>query len=86
MLVMKRAEPLAKTYKGKFLDLNSIRPEENAVHDLTFLTNKFLLEYEDIISTSSWGKLDNVNVLVDYGCTSRIGDLLYDILFAFMKF
>lgn len=85
MLIMRRAEPLSEYIKSRFLSLDSLRPEKNAVSDINLLTNKFLLDYEDIISTSSWGKLENTNVLIDYGCTSRIGDNFYDFLFLFLK-
>ena len=34
--------------------------------------------FEDIESTSSWGLINSVPVLIDYGCTEEEGDAFYD--------
>ncbi len=80
-IIMRRAVPLSQYYKGKHVDLNAIRPEKSSYIDLNKLTKDFILDYGDIISTSSWGVYKNENVLIDYGCTSYVGDVVYNILF-----
>jgi hypothetical protein len=77
MIVMPRATPLSQLINNKFVDLKTIRSEPTAYKDLLYLTKKFYLFFEDIESTSSWGILNNVPVLIDYGCTSEEGDLFY---------
>jgi hypothetical protein len=78
-LIMRRAIPLSKYNKNQFIDINSIRPEKDLIVDLKQLANSFLLFYEDIISTSSWGIYKNERVLIDYGCTEQIGDIYYRV-------
>ena len=74
---MRRAFPLSSLIKDKYIDLKTIRPEKESYADLNKLTNNFILLAEDIISTSSWGIYNNENVLIDYGCTTYLGDALY---------
>jgi hypothetical protein len=81
MIVMQRAIPLETFIKEKYIDINKIRPENSAYHDLNQLAKDFYLFYEDIKSTSSWGIISNMPVLIDYGCTSEAGDRYYDKLF-----
>jgi hypothetical protein len=81
MLIMRRAVPMKKFVKSRFIMLNTLWPDMNSVNEINYLARRYLLDYNDIISTSSWGKLNNANVLIDYGCTSRIGDNIYDFLF-----
>ena len=76
-IIMKRAIPLSNSIKDKYIDLKTIRTEKKSYADLTKLTKKFILDPEDIISTSSWGILNNENVLIDYGCTTYLGDAFY---------
>lgn len=80
-IIMRRAVPLYKGGKNKWIDLHKIRPEESAYSDLNKLATKFMLEYEDVISSTSWGVYNNKNVLIDYGCTSYFGDYVYSALF-----
>lgn len=80
-IIMRRAIPICKYQKSKLVDLNEIRPEESSYNDLNKLATKFMLEYEDVISASSWGVYNNENVLIDYGCTSYFGDFVYSALF-----
>jgi hypothetical protein len=80
-IIMRRAIPICKYQKSKLVDLNEIRPEESSYNDLNELARKFMLEYEDVISASSWGVYNNENVLIDYGCTSYFGDFVYSALF-----
>lgn len=77
MIVMPRAIPLSQITNSEFVDLKSIRSEQNAYRDLLYLSKKFYLFFEDIESTSSWGLLNNIPVLIDYGCTSEEGDWFY---------
>lgn len=78
-IIMKRAVPLSNLIKDQYIDLKTIRKEKESYSDLSKLTKKFILDAEDIISTSSWGILDNENVLIDYGCTTYLGDVYYTI-------
>jgi hypothetical protein len=77
MIVMPRAIPLSQITNSEFVDLKSIRSEPNAYKDLLYLSKKFYLFFEDIESTSSWGLINNIPVLIDYGCTSEEGDWFY---------
>jgi hypothetical protein len=86
LLIMKRAEPLSKTIQGKYVNLKNIRREPNLFHDLNYLADKFYLFYEDLICISSWGTLNDENVLIDYGCTSYNGDFYYEMYFLFNSF
>ena len=76
-IIMKRAIPLSSLIENNYIDLKTIRKEKESYADLTKLTRKFILDPEDIISTSSWGVLNNENVLIDYGCTTYLGDAFY---------
>lgn len=81
MIIMKKAIPFSKLTKNKHIDLAKIRPEQTAAKDLRTLAINFFLYYSDILAASSWGQLDGSNVLIDYGCTSRIGDIFYEVVF-----
>lgn len=80
-IIMRRAIPLYNLIKKKYIDLRTIRPEKEAYDDLTKLTSNFMLDAEDIISSSSWGIYNNQNMLIDYGCTSYVGDAFYTLLY-----
>jgi hypothetical protein len=80
-IIMRKAIPLSNILKDKYINLKNIRPEKESYMDLNKLTNNFILFPEDIISTSSWGILDNKNVLIDYGCTSDLGDAFYTFFY-----
>lgn len=76
-IIMRRAIPLSSIIKDKYINLKTIRPEKESYDDLNKLTREFILDPEDIISTSSWGIYNNKNVLLDYGCTTYLGDVFY---------
>jgi hypothetical protein len=78
MIFMPRAIPLSSLTSKKYLDIKKIRSDENAYEDLKYLINRFYLFYEDIESVSSWGLINGLPVLIDYGCTNELGDLYYD--------
>ena len=80
-IIMRRAIAISKYRKSEWVDLDEIRPEESSKNDLNKLARNFMLEYEDVISASSWGVYNNENVLIDYGCTSYFGDFVYSALF-----
>jgi hypothetical protein len=72
MVVMMRAIPVIP------LDMVAGDPEINlfitekgykVYEDLKYLSQKFGLLYEDLLSVTSWGYLGNRMVLVDYGCS-----------------
>jgi len=76
-IIMGRAIPLSSLIKDKYIDLKTIRPEKESYADLNTLTNNVILLADDIISTSSWGIYNNEKVLIDYGCTTYLGDTFY---------
>lgn len=80
-IIMRRAIPLSSLVKDKYIDLKTIRPEKESYADLNKLTNDFMLLADDIISTSSWGIYNNEKVLIDYGCTTYLGDALYSLFY-----
>ena len=80
-IIMRRAIPLSSLIKKKYINLKTIRQEKESYADLKKLTKIFILDAEDIISTSSWGIYNNQNVLIDYGCTSYLGDAFYTLLY-----
>lgn len=82
-IIMRRAIPLSSIIKDKQIDLKTIRPEKESYDDVKKLTHDFILDPEDIISTSSWGIYNNKNVLIDYGCTTYLGDIFYTIRYGF---
>lgn len=80
-IIMRRSKPLSEIIKDKYINIKTIRQEKTACRDLNHLAKKYYLYYSDIIDTSSWGKLEDENVLIDYGCTSEEGDHYYNFLF-----
>ena len=76
-IIMRRAIPLSSIIKDKNISLKTIRHEKESYTDLNKLTREFMLDPEDISSTSSWGIYNNKNVLLDYGCTTYLGDVFY---------
>ena len=76
-IIMRRAIPLSSYIKNQYINLKTIRPEKESYADLNKLTKNFILDADDIISTSSWGIYNNENVLLDYGCTTYLGDFFY---------
>lgn len=70
MIVMPRAIPLSYYISEPYIDISKIRRDRNSYVDLIKLSQKFDLLFEDIVSTSSWGILNNRMVLIDYGCTN----------------
>lgn len=81
IVIMKKAAPLTDSKSRKFLDLKAVRNEQEVEAEINALAEEFYLYYEDIIAVNSWGNLDGVNVLIDYGCTSEVGDIYYQMLF-----
>ena len=81
ILLMKRALPLSTRNSNKSINLNAIREEKNSASDLNYLATRYYLYYNDIVSPSSWGQLNDKNVLIDYGCCSVKGDRYYGNLF-----
>ncbi|SKA77578.1 hypothetical protein SAMN05443428_10240 [Caloramator quimbayensis] len=70
MIAMPRAIPLSYYIREPYIDISKVRSDRNSYEDLIRLSNKFNLLFEDIVSTSSWGILNNRMVLIDYGCTN----------------
>ncbi|OPJ57975.1 hypothetical protein [Clostridium oryzae] len=79
-LIMPRAVPLSAYTRSKKVNLKAIRSEAEAYNDILNFTQKFYMLPEDIEATSSWGLVNSVPVLIDYGCTSEKGDRFYDML------
>lgn len=73
MIVMARAVPvmpLDMVAGDLHVDLSITGRGYRAYEDLKFLSRKFDLLFDDLISVTSWGYLGNRAVLVDYGCKS----------------
>lgn len=81
LIIMERAEPLSNTLKDKYINVFDFYKDGDFFHDLCNLADKYYLFYEDLISVSSWGIIDDKSVLIDYGCTSPFGDMFYDFKF-----
>ena len=74
---MPRAIQLSSLTSEKYIDIKTIRPEISAKRDLLHLAKRFYLYYNDIKSVSSWGIVNNIAMLIDYGCTNEEGDRYY---------
>lgn|GEM_PF-722840 len=81
IIIMERAAPLSNTIKDKYINVFNFYKDEDFFNDLCILADKHYLFYEDLISVSSWGILNDNYVLIDYGCTSPFGDIFYDLKF-----
>ena len=77
VIVMPRAIQLSSLTSEKYIDIKTIRPEISAKRDLLHLAKRFYLYYNDIKSVSSWGIVNNIAMLIDYGCTNEEGDRYY---------
>lgn len=81
ILIMQKAIPLTKDYKEKFINVFTFNNSKDLLDDLCFIADKYYLFYEDLISASSWGLINEKYVLIDYGCTSPFGDMFYEMEF-----
>lgn len=86
LLIMERAKPLSSTFNDEFINVFNFNKDDNFFKDLCYLADKYYLFYEDLISPSSWGIINDKNVLIDYGCTSYFGDMYYDVEFLMNSF
>jgi len=71
MVVMLKATPLVpleQVVGDPVVDLSRISPGGEAYRDMRDLSRKFNLLYEDLISVTAWGIINNRPVLIDYGC------------------
>jgi hypothetical protein len=68
MVVMPRAIPLSRIVPFETVDITKLGWGSQCYRDLVHLSKKYNLLFEDIVSTSSWGLINNVPVLIDYGC------------------
>jgi hypothetical protein len=81
IVIMRRAKPLSKYKQRSKINFNNIRKEKDAGDALSYLSDRYYLYYNDIVCSTSWGKLNDTNVLIDYGCTNEYGDRYYSKLF-----
>lgn len=81
IIIMHRAIPYKAIKKNSVVSIKSLRKEPTAINDIQALTKNFFLYAEDIYSPTSWGQVFNNNVLIDYGCTSDLGDYFYNFLY-----
>lgn len=86
IMIMERAVPLSNTIKDKYINVFNFSKDKDFFNDLCILADKHYLFYEDLISVSSWGMLNDNYVLIDYGCTSPFGDMYYDLRFIMNSF
>lgn len=71
MTVMMRALPLKNNIHHNRVNLSKVIKDRDCKNDLKLLSNTFGLLYGDIEARSSWGVLNGIPVLVDYGCTKK---------------
>lgn len=69
MIVMPRAVSLRHLIGRKAIETSRIRPGKDVHEDLRKLSKKYGLYFTDLLSSSSWGFVNNRLVLIDYGCT-----------------
>ncbi|MPQ42218.1 hypothetical protein [Clostridium tarantellae] len=81
ILIMPKAEPFLNVLRQNFIDLSLIRDEVTVKQDIFNFSCEFMLFLDDLYSPSSWGMIYDNYYLIDYGCTSDIGDTLYEKLF-----
>lgn len=86
LMIMERAVPICHSAKEKYINVFNFYKDPNFFKNLCTLADKYYLFYEDLISTSSWGIIDDKYVLIDYGCTSPFGDVFYDLEFIMNSF
>lgn len=86
LIIMERALPLCNTVENKYINVFDFFKDGNFFKDLCYIADKYYLFYEDLISSSSWGIINDKNVLIDYGCTNPFGDIFYDIEFIMNSF
>lgn len=77
MIVMVRAVPYKKRYKGEHFNITNIRPNSECKKDIKEFCRRFDLFYNDVRSPTSWGDIKGVPYLIDYGCTNSIFDEYY---------
>lgn len=70
MIVMPRAIPMSSIINEPYIDISKVRRNRDSYRELIELSERYDLFFEDIVSTSSWGLLNNIPVLIDYGCTN----------------
>lgn len=80
ILIMPRAEVFPNIRRKTFVDLKKLREENSIEEDIYTLGEKYFLFKEDLYVHSSWGIINDIYYLIDYGCTSEEGDLYYDLL------
>lgn len=71
MVVMQKAVPMVPLHMvlgDPQVDLYSLGFGSKGYSDLKYLSKRFGLLYEDLLSVTSWGYLGNRPVLIDYGC------------------
>lgn len=81
IIIMHRAIPYKSIKKNSVVNIKTLRKEPTAITDIQYLAKKFLLYEEDVYSPTSWGHVFNTNVLIDYGCTSDLGDYFYNFIY-----
>jgi len=86
LIIMERAVPISNTITDEYINVFNFYNDTNFFKDLCYLADKYYLFYEDLISSSSWGIINDKYVLIDYGCTSPFGDMFYDMEFIMNSF
>lgn len=81
MLFMRRAIPFTKLLnhrRGSIFEYTNIRRDSTFFKNIKKITKRYDLLYPDIKSITSWGTLDDIPVLIDYGCTNKLYDYYFD--------
>lgn len=79
IIIMAKATPYNKiTGRHSFVNPSQFREEPTIKTDLNSLIYKYHLYTDDIYAARSWGVIDGKYYLIDFGCTSELGDRFYD--------
>lgn len=79
-LIMLRASHFSNFYNEPIIDISALRNENNAKSHIFALADIFDLFKNDLMKMSSWGIINNIYYLVDYGCNNPSSDSFYNNL------
>lgn len=71
MLIMAKAVPvvpLEQVEGDPYMDFEGMGLGHRIYKDLKYMSNKFDLLYEDLLSVTAWGYIGRNLLLIDYGC------------------
>ena len=77
MIVMPKAEPFTQIIgrkHGSIFEYTNIKPDSLFFRNVKRIAKHYDLLYPDVKAISSWGLLNEIPVLIDYGCTNKLYD------------